>query len=306
LLLVLFVVFPSHLFNRTYEENHDRIRAAWERRLGWTGRLRQRIEQRASSSRRGALGFAIVVVVGALIGSLLDPGFGINARTGTLVLGIVLATLVGAVLGGVTAGLYRRSTHKDERWQLHALPSGLLVAGVCVLVSRLTGFQPGYLYGLIGGVAFAGSLTVREEGHATLVASAATLLVAVTAWLVWVPIHDVASRSQTAPGFFVVLVENLLAAVFVGGLVGLVIGLVPLRFLPGEKLATWHRGVWALVFAISVFGLVQIMLRPQSAAAHAASVPFWTTVGLFLAFGAASTAFWGYFRVRKVPVTQPG
>ena len=306
LLLVLFVVFPSHLFNRTYEENHDRIRAAWERRLGWTGALRHRLEAGTSNARRGAFAFAIVVLIGALIGSLLDPGFGVNARTGTLILGIVLATLVGALFGGVTAGLYRRSTRKDETWRLHGLPSGLLVAGVCVLVSRLSGFQPGYLYGLIGGVAFAGSLTAREEGHATLVASVVTLLIAVTAWLVWVPIHDIASRSQTAPGFFVVLVENLLAAVFVGGLVGLVIGLVPLRFLPGEKLATWHRGIWALVFAISVFGLVQIMLRPQSAAAHAASVPFWTTVGLFLAFGAASTAFWGYFRVRKAPVTSVG
>ena len=50
------------------------------------------------------------------------------------------------------------------------------------------------------------------------------------------------------------------------------------------------------MFAIAMFGLVQIMLRPQSTRAHVASVPLWTTVGLFLAFGAASVAFWAYFR----------
>ena len=50
------------------------------------------------------------------------------------------------------------------------------------------------------------------------------------------------------------------------------------------------------MFAIAMFGLVQIMLRPQSSSAHVASVPLWTTVGLFLAFGTASVAFWAYFR----------
>jgi hypothetical protein len=50
------------------------------------------------------------------------------------------------------------------------------------------------------------------------------------------------------------------------------------------------------VFALAMFGLVQIMLRPQSTAAHVASVPLLTTVGLFAAFGTASVAFWVYFR----------
>jgi len=74
--------------------------------------------------------------------------------------------------------------------------------------------------------------------------------------------------------------------------------------LPGEKLVRWHRGVWGAVFGVAGLALFEVMLRPQSAGAHVASVPFWTTVGLFVAFGTASVLFWGYFRVRR-PARSP-
>ena len=118
------------------------------------------------------------------------------------------------------------------------------------------------------------------------------------AWLLWVPASAAAAHPNA--GFGAALWANVLSALFVGGLAGVVIGLVPLRYLPGAKLAGWHWGAWATVFALALFGLVQIMLRPQSSTAHVASVPLWTTVGLFVAFGAASVAFWAYFRVTPV------
>jgi len=104
-------------------------------------------------------------------------------------------------------------------------------------------------------------------------------------------------------GFGWALLSNFLAAVFVSGMVGLVIGLVPLRFMPGEKLANWNRGAWGAVFGIASLAVIEIMLRPQSTGARPASVPFWTTVALFLAFGAASVLFWGYFRMRRRAVS---
>jgi hypothetical protein len=293
--LVLFVTFPSLLFNHTYDENHARLQAWWDRRFGFTRRLHQSAQQ-LRSSRRSTASFAAVVILGAILGGLLDPGFGVNSRTAALVLGILLAIVAGAAVHAMAAGAYRRLRGEVTGWALRALPSGLMVAGLCVLVSRVTEYLPGYLYGVIGGVAFAGQLAKREEGHVVAVSSAAILLSSVVAWLLWVPVT--AAASQPGAGFAWVLLENFLAAVFVSGLVGLVIGLVPLRFLPGEKLVAWHRGAWAGMFAVAAFALVQIMLRPGSATAHTGTVPFWTTLGLFLAFGAVSVGFWGYFRVR--------
>jgi hypothetical protein len=255
------------------------------------------------TSRRSTASFAAVVIVGAILGGLLDPEFGVNSRTAALVLGILLAIVAGAAVYALAAGAYRRLRGEGTSCELRALPSGLMVAGLCVLVSRVTGYLPGYLYGVIGGVAFAGQLAKREEGHLVAVSSAAILLTSVIAWLLWTPVT--AAASQPGAGFAWVLLQNFLAALFVSGLVGLVIGLVPLRFLPGEKLAAWHRGAWAGMFALAAFALVQIMLRP-SATAHTGTVPFWTTLGLFLAFGAVSVGFWGYFLVRTGELPKGG
>ena len=92
--LILLITFPSQLFNRTYEENHERIRGWWERRLGWTARLRRR-SRGLTVSMRGALSFVIVVLAGGVLAAMLDPGFGINVRSLALFVGAVLALVAG-------------------------------------------------------------------------------------------------------------------------------------------------------------------------------------------------------------------
>ena len=297
LALIFLVTFPSHLFNRTFEANHDAIRAWWERRVPGLRRLRYRFVASEEQDLREAISFGAVVLCGAVLAALLDPGFGPNGRTLALFTGAALALLAGSIVSAAAAGIYRASRGAAGPWHLRALPSGLLVAALCVLISRLTGFQPGYLYGLIGGIVFSRSLSWRQDGHVVAVTSVATLLVALTAWLVWVPVSAQSSSHPTS--FAWALASNFLAAMFVSGMVGLLIGLVPLRFLPGEKLVRWHKGVWGAVFGLAALSVIEVMLRPQSAGAHAASVPFWTTAGLFVGFGAASTLFWSYFRLRR-------
>ena len=303
LALILLVTFPSHLFNRTYDENHETIRRWWETRFSWIGR-RQVPTPHLSAPLRSGLTYAAVLCVGGVLAALLDPRFGINLRSLALFFGAILALLAGTTVAAVAAGVYRGARQRARGWQLRALPSGLIIAGVCVLISRLTNFQPGYLYGIIGGVTFAGHLSRREEGHTVAIASVSTLAISVVAWLVWVPVSMAASADPTAFGW--ALLEDFLAAVFVSGMVGLLIGLVPLRFLPGEKLAQWHWGAWAVVFGLASLAVIEVMLRPESAGARVATVPFWTTVGLFLGFGLASVTFWAYFRVRNAPHRRSG
>ena len=299
LALVLFVTFPSHLFNRTFEENHDAIRDWWERRVPWLHRLRSRAAREPNAVRAGT-GFAVVALVGGLLASLLDPRFGLNLRTLALFAGAVLALTAGTAVSAAAAGVYRLVTHTLSPWRLQALPSALIIATLCVLVSRLTAFQPGYLYGVIGGVVFARTLGRREEGHVVAVTSLTTLALSVGAWLLWVPVTAAAQAAPSAFGW--ALLSNFLAAVFVSGIVGLLIGLVPLRFLPGEKLARWHQGVWGAVFGFVGVAMIEVMLRPESSGVRVATAPVLTTLALFAGFGLASVLFWGYFRRRKRPV----
>jgi hypothetical protein len=79
----------------------------------------------------------------------------------------------------------------------------------------------------------------------------------------------------------------------VSGLVGSVIGLIPLQFLPGHALKEWRRSAWAGVFGVSLFGLIQVMIRPHGTQPRQA--PMVVTITLFVAFGVGSLAFRDYF-----------
>lgn len=300
--LILLITFPSQLFNHTYEENHERIRAWWQRRFTWVAGVRA-LSARLQPSRRAALSVTAVVLVGGVLAALLDPGFGFNVRSLALFLGAVLALVAGATVTALASGVYRMTRHRVGVWHVRALPGALLVAAGCVLVSRLTGFQPGYLYGLIGGVIFSGPLTSRQEGHEVAVASTCTLVVSVVAWLIWVPVAAAATADPSS--FSLAMLENFLAALFLTGMVGLVVGLIPLRFLPGERLAQWRWGAWALLFGLAMITVIEVVIRPQTNAARGRSEPFWTTLGLFLGFGVASVLFWLYFQVRRDPERSP-
>jgi hypothetical protein len=177
------------------------------------------------------------------------------------------------------------------------LPAGLAVAAICVLISRLSSFEPGYLYGLIAGLAFQGTLPKHEQGHTVAIAAIAGLSIAVVAWLLWIPVGR-AAAAHGAP-FAVVMLADLLGSVFVGGLVGNVIGLMPLRFLPGGTLMESHRGAWAATFGIAVFGLIEVELRPQSVSAHPGSAPVVTAVVLFVFFGGITAGLRWYFSRRE-------
>jgi hypothetical protein len=114
----------------------------------------------------------------------------------------------------------------------------------------------------------------------------------------------------TKPGSFfgTVLVDDFLASLFVSSLVGTVISLFPLRFLPGHKLRAWHKGAWAVTFGVSLFVLVQVLLRPHSTSSGPLDAPLVTTVLLFVLFGVGSLAFRDHFarkhRLERALVTK--
>jgi hypothetical protein len=87
--------------------------------------------------------------------------------------------------------------------------------------------------------------------------------------------------------------------VVVGGIVGVAIGLLPLRFLPGGILFKWSRTVWAMLMGIALFGIVAIMLNPSSAPVNNGSAPIVTIIVLFVVFGGASVVFRQFFASRR-------
>ena len=318
----LFITFPADIFNRTFEENYADIAAWWEkwaallfpawlrkglkgawrkakravlRALGLAGRSAEKKRERSWA------GFGAVIALGSLLGALLDPSFGANIRTLVNYLAIAAALVAGVAASGLVAGAYHARRHGRSPFKLEALPAGLLVGVACVAISRGTGFQPGYLYGLVCGVVFGRELARHEQGHVVALTSLAQVGLAFGAWGAWAGLTSYAQ----SPGSFLgaVFLDDFFAAFFVFGLVGTVISLLPLRFMPGHKLQSWHKGAWAAIFGVSLFVLVQMLLRPHAELTSAGlagnpHTPLVTTLALFAVFGASSVGFRLHF-VRK-------
>lgn len=285
--LVLLVAFPSELFDSTLAENAEEVKG-WFR---WVAPL-----VRPFSRMGASVATAILLGIAALLFGLLDPGFGLDLASAAEFLGLVLSLLVVTAVFSLPALVYMRRRHGD-RGRIDVLPGGLVIAGMCVLASRLLHFQPGYLYGVVVGVAFAQELPAEEDGRVSALSTAVMLVVAVVAWVVWAVVQPSAAGASPSPAL--VILETTLAAVAVAGVESAVITLLPMRFLVGAKVMAWSRAAWAGLLGLALFAFVHVLLRPGSGYVGADSGgSALAVVILFVAFALGSLLFWAYFRFR--------
>ena len=169
------------------------------------------------------------------------------------------------------------------------------------MLTRLTNFQPGYLYGLVVAVVVASEVSVAVEGKAMATAAASTLLVAVAAWfgLLWA---DGLGSAGSDPGLPIIALQTAFVMAVVAGVELTFFGMLPLRFLPGEKVFRWNRPVWAALLGCGIFAFVHVIINPRSGyLADSNRTPMVTIVALLMFFGLSSVAFWAYFRFRPGP-----
>jgi hypothetical protein len=195
---------------------------------------------------------------------------------------------------------YRSS---DTNFVIRALPGTILIGLACVLISRLTDFQPGYLYGLVVGlVAVKGSepgTAARDhaEGRRAALGTVLTLAVAIGAWLVLgVVTSDPSGALGTSAS---IALEAALATMVVAGFEGAALGALPLRFFAGEKMRQWSWPVWLILGALAGGLFFHIIINPSSGyLADSTRTPIVTILVLLVLFGGGSVLFWAYFRFR--------
>jgi hypothetical protein len=146
ILILLLMPFPAQLFNSTVEEHHDEIH-------GWFAPLTRGLRSVGSGIGafwRSPVGIVSFLVASALLYALLDPTFAFSVDGLITIVGILAGLVVVTALFSVPAVLLHR--RRGDRPVIEAIPFTLLIAVVCVAISRLADFQPGYLYGLIIGL----------------------------------------------------------------------------------------------------------------------------------------------------------
>ncbi len=305
----LLITFPAQLFNLTLDENYEDVLGFWRRRFAFLRIFRRRSPSAPmppasppdheavltaptapapSSSPWLPAGWrpaAAVIAIGALLGTLLSPQSLVSAAAIEHYIGVFLAFLVSIALSWmVTTRIVRPGA--GATMQLHALPFGLVIGAACVLVSRVIGFQPGYLYGVVVAATLSRPLTEDEDVVHTVVASLATLALSVVAWIVWIPVHP----AFAGGGFFREVASNSLAAIFGGGIVGVAISLTPIRFLPGFNLFKKRRLVWFGLEMLALFAVVAALaLAPSNPGSH--SSPVIEIAVLFVVFMVVTMVF---------------
>ncbi|MHB8508802.1 MAG: FGLLP motif-containing membrane protein [Candidatus Dormibacteria bacterium] len=292
-LLVGLIAFPSELFNATLQEHYDEVK-------GWFGLGRgdgSGLGAKLSSIfARPGVGLVLVTAVSAVLYGFLDPTFGFNLPSLALFVGLAGAIAIATFSYSLASGYFIRLRHGHHGY-LRVFPAALVVGLVCVVISRVTHFLPGYLFGVMAAFRLKEDVELppHHEGRAVAVGAGWLLGVSVVAWLVWIPVKAAAGGGD--PSWVVLVLSALLAGVFVAGIEGLLFGLIPLRFLDGQKVMAWNRFGWAAIFAVAAFLFVHVLLNPAIGYVSGTE-NIVVAVILFGAFGVLSVGFWAYFRFR--------
>ncbi len=247
----------------------------------------------------GMLGF---VALSALLYSFLDPTFGFSLTSVATFLGLAIGLLIVLLAYGLPLLFFSRA--RGLSLSVRALPATLLIGVVCVLISRLVSFQPGYLYGLIIGFFFAHTVARDLEGKAEAMAAGASLIAAFVAWVALAFLRG--TPAGEADAFFNSLLQAASVTIVVAGLENAVFAMLPLRFMPGAAVYGWNRIVWVVLIGLGIFGFAHVLLNPSAGyLADTTRTSFFTLVVLLVAFGLASVAFWAYFRFRPTRAEAP-
>ena len=299
--------FTSTLFNSTIKAKNAEI----ARLLGPVGRVWSKAKATLSKPavfRRLASGRAhggrahrgtrwleslAIVIIAGLIYALLDPEFGFSIYGLTIFISLALSiALVTYGYEGVQALISSRRYRAPAAVKLFPIAIGIAI--VCVLLSRLTGFKPGYLYGFVGGMAFLGAQQPddRRKGRLVLLATGCLFVVSLAAWFLAVPLtHAVEAGSS-----WLKVLQGICVGTFVVGLEGLLFALIPLSVTDGGTLFRWNKMAWAGAFGLAAFLFWHVLLNKNSkyGAAFAetsvrvvvALLVFWTlvTVGTYWYF----------------------
>lgn len=246
----------------------------------------------------------IFVLVSAVASTFVDPDSGFNTRSGILLLGFLVAVpLVLFAYAWPNERVARRAS--DVPAALRTVPAALGVAIFCTVLSRISEFVPGYVFGLVlGYVALRERrLTRAQEGKGVLLGALAALLVSVAAWVGLEFVHDKALDPGANVGL--TIADSVLGTTFILGVETVIFGLVPLSMLDGSKLRRWNTWIWAGTYALAIVLFVHVLLLNSDAAGSDNDTSVTAAVIVFAVFGVVSLGFWAYFKYIPDPALLP-
>ena len=284
---LLLVAFPAELLEGT-------IRANYRRLFWWMEPVAQRfakVRELAAARINRWVGTIGILAGTAVVLGFADPGFGFNGASLRLWIALVVSiVLLNVVVSSIVMSVAERRFRIGS--SLEPMPAALLLVAASVIVSRLAGIQPGLLFSIVLGIAFAYELSRRQDALLTMLGVGLSIVIGVAAWLGY---SALAATGGEDPGFWHLLAQEILAATTVEALATMVIALLPLEFLDGKSLFRWNKWAWAGIYVIAIVTFVIIIL-PLSNSWGEATAPFVGWGVLFGGFAAFAVLTWALLR----------
>ena len=293
-ILVILIALPTSLLNSAVEHGTERL-GVWRKRvwpaLSRTAALKgsdahQKSAQKKPVALTGWPLAAAGVLAASLISSFVDPSFGFNGSSVRTFLSILVSFLLDAVAGWfILIWLVRRAI-PGATARFTFAPATLLIVVVAVLFTRLTGFQPGIVFGLVAGVTFGAVVATADKARNALIGLGYSFVAALIGWVGYGLLAGVSH-----PNGFVVFVQETFSSMAIGGIAALPIALVPLRGLTGHAVFTWNRWAWAGAYAIGLFGFFFVLMPfPFAWKGVPLSIGVW--IGIYLLYAVVAVVGW--------------
>src|SRR5262249_22443232 len=137
----------------------------------------------------------------------------------------------------------------------------------------------------------------RTAGIRVACTYGALMVVGLGAWFAWIPVEHAAAKEGASN--LTLILDSALAITFVSSLESVAFGLIPMRYLDGNDLHSWHKGLWAAMWGGALLWFSIVIAHPAlSTYSHENARHWFWFVLLFSMLMLVALATWGYFRVR--------
>lgn len=247
--LTLVLGWPSALLNSVVGSRYDGL-------VRWVTRGRTRDPAKPRRHPPGWLmwpGFALAAILGAFV----DPDFGVNEMSLRVVITLFLSFVLFNLVTWAIVRVVARRIQPDAEPLLRFRWGSLFLVALAVLIARLLQLEPGIIFGLVAGVAYATALRARNSALIAMLGAGFGLVLALVAWFGYSILAPTTAGTDSVP---LLLLTEFLAGVTVKGVSSLPLALLPLGSLDGAKIAKWRRVAWGAAYAVGLAAFMLVLL----------------------------------------------
>lgn len=234
-----------------------------------------------------AVVITIGIVVASVFAALVDPRFGFNEGSARLLATLVAAFAIENVVGLLIVG--RWLSRRGARTRLRLLTGSLLIVLVSAMLSRLAGFEPGFVFGLVLALSLVnGDSSPDVQRRRGLAEITWLFALGIGSWLLYSILTAIDTSGWGAVGL---AATELFAGLAVGSLLALPIVLLPLRGMIGHDLWRAGRVQWLIAYLVAAATCTVVVL-PLPVAWGEVDAPFLVWAVAFGVYALISTGVW--------------